>query len=177
MLTVKQIKKNYEGRPLLQEVSFQVASDETVCLLGASGSGKSTLLRIIAGLETSESGEILWDGVNLSDTPAHQRNFGLMFQDYALFPHRTVADNIAFGLRMQNRPKEEIQTKVHAALETINMTGFADRKVTELSGGEQQRWLWPAHWRRNLACSCWMSPWVHSTVHSGSSSVMNCAES
>ena len=139
MLTVKQIKKNYEGRPLLQEVSFQVASDETVCLLGASGSGKSTLLRIIAGLETSESGEVLWDGVNLSDTPAHQRNFGLMFQDYALFPHRTVADNIAFGLRMQNRPKEETQTKVHAALETINMTGFADRKVTELSGGEQQR--------------------------------------
>ena len=139
MLTVKQIKKNYEGRPLLYDVNFEVASDETICLLGASGSGKSTLLRIIAGLEEAESGEILWDGVNLSDTPAHQRNFGLMFQDYALFPHRTVAENIAFGLRMQNRPKEDIQTKVHAALETINMTGFADRKVTELSGGEQQR--------------------------------------
>lgn len=139
MLTVKQINKNYEGRPLLREVNFEVASDETVCLLGASGSGKSTLLRIIAGLETAKSGGIMWDGVDLSDTPAHQRSFGLMFQDYALFPHRTVAENIAFGLRMQNRSKAEIQIKVHAALETINMTGFANRKVTELSGGEQQR--------------------------------------
>ena len=139
MLTVKQIDKNYEGRPLLRAVNFEVASDETVCLLGASGSGKSTLLRIIAGLEAAESGEILWDGANLSNTPAHQRNFGLMFQDYALFPHRSVAENIAFGLRMQNQPKDEIQAKVHAALETINMAGFADRKVTELSGGEQQR--------------------------------------
>ncbi len=139
MLTVKQINKNYEGRPLLRDVNFEIASDETVCLLGASGSGKSTLLRIIAGLEEAKSGEILWDGIDLSDTPAHQRNFGLMFQDYALFPHRTVAENIAFGLRMQNRSKAEIQIKIHAALDTINMAGFADRKVTELSGGEQQR--------------------------------------
>jgi ABC-type Fe3+/spermidine/putrescine transport system ATPase subunit len=139
MLTVNKINKNYEGRPLLREVNFDVASDETICLLGASGSGKSTLLRIIAGLEEAESGEVLWDGQNLLDIPAHQRNFGLMFQDYALFPHRTVAENIAFGLRMQNRPKEEIKTKVLAGLKTINMAGFANRKVTELSGGEQQR--------------------------------------
>ena len=139
MLTVNKITKNYEGRTLLHEMTFDVAKDETVCLLGASGSGKSTLLRIVAGLEEAEGGQVLWDGQDITATPAHQRNFGLMFQDYALFPHRSVAENIAFGLRMQNRPKEEIYRRVHAGLKTINMVGFADRKVTELSGGEQQR--------------------------------------
>lgn len=139
MLTVKNIDMSYEGEPLLRGVSFSVDKDETVCLLGASGSGKSTLLRIIAGLEEPEGGDVLWDGESLANIPTHERHFGLMFQDYALFPHRNVAENIAFGLRMQNQPKEEIQGRVQAALETINMPGFANRKVTELSGGEQQR--------------------------------------
>jgi ABC-type Fe3+/spermidine/putrescine transport system ATPase subunit len=139
MLIVKNIEKNYEGHPLLRKVSFQVGEDETVCLLGPSGSGKSTLLRIIAGLEDAEGGQVLWNGEDISRTPAHQREFGLMFQDYALFPHRNVAENIAFGLRMQNQPKDKIQERVKTALETINMPGFANRKVTELSGGEQQR--------------------------------------
>ena len=139
MLTVQAIEKTYEGQPLLKKVSFSVQDDETICLLGSSGSGKSTLLRIIAGLEEAEAGQILWDGLDLTNVPAHQREFGLMFQDYALFPHRNVAENIAFGLRMQGQPKDEIAAKVQAALETIHMTNFAKRKVTELSGGEQQR--------------------------------------
>jgi ABC-type Fe3+/spermidine/putrescine transport system ATPase subunit len=139
MLTIKEIEKTYEGKPLLKKVSFEVKEDETVCLLGPSGSGKSTLLRIIAGLEEAEAGQILWKKKDLSQTPAHQRGFGLMFQDYALFPHRNVAENIAFGLRMQNRPKSEIEERVNASLKTINMVDFASRKVTELSGGEQQR--------------------------------------
>jgi spermidine/putrescine transport system ATP-binding protein len=139
MLTVRDIKKNYQGSPLLSKVSFELKEDETICLLGPSGSGKSTLLRIIAGLEEPEAGQVLWDGQDLANTPAHQRGFGLMFQDYALFPHRSVAENIAFGLRMQNRPKVEIMERVEAALKTIDMAAFADRKVTELSGGEQQR--------------------------------------
>jgi ABC-type Fe3+/spermidine/putrescine transport system ATPase subunit len=96
-------------------------------------------LRIIAGLEQAESGQVLWQGQNLAQIPPHQRNFGLMFQDYALFPHRTVAENIAFGLRMQNRPQDEIEARVKEALNTITMSKFADRKVTELSCGEQQR--------------------------------------
>jgi spermidine/putrescine transport system ATP-binding protein len=139
MLSVDQIYKSYEGQPLLNGVSFEVHSSETICLLGPSGSGKSTLLRIIAGLEEPEGGQVLWKGKPLGNTPAHQRRFGLMFQDYALFPHRNVAENIAFGLRMQNLPKDEINRRVSSALETINMTGFAQRKVAELSGGEQQR--------------------------------------
>ena len=139
MLTIQNIEKTYEGKPLLNKVSFEVREDETVCLLGPSGSGKSTLLRIIAGLEEAEGGQVLWKGQDLSQVPAHQRKFGLMFQDYALFPHRNVAENIAFGLRMQNRPKTMIDERVQDALQTINMVGFAERKVTELSGGEQQR--------------------------------------
>ncbi len=139
MLTIKNIQKAYDNEPLLKKVSFEVKEDETVCLLGPSGSGKSTLLRIIAGLEETEGGQVLWNGKDLTHTPAHLREFGLMFQDYALFPHRDVAENIAFGLRMQNRPKSEIKQRVNAALDTINMAGFAKRKVTELSGGEQQR--------------------------------------
>lgn len=139
MLEIKNIEKTYEGKPLLKKVSFEVEQDETVCLLGSSGSGKSTLLRIIAGLEASEAGQVLWKGEALSEIPAHKRHFGLMFQDYALFPHKNVWENIAFGLRMQNLPREEIGIRVKNALETINMVDFADRKVTELSGGEQQR--------------------------------------
>jgi len=139
MLTLNSIEKSYDGQPLLNGVSFTVQENETVCLLGPSGSGKSTLLRIIAGLEEPEGGDVLWKGRSLSEIPPHKRRFGLMFQDYALFPHRNVAENIAFGLRMQNLPKDEIHARVTSALETINMSGFAERKVTELSGGEQQR--------------------------------------
>jgi len=139
MLIVENIEKTYQGQPLLKKVTFNIDQDETVCLLGPSGSGKSTLLRIIAGLEESEGGKVYWNSEDLSPTPAHQRRFGLMFQDYALFPHRNVAENIAFGLRMQKLPKTKIDQIVAEALETINMSEFADRKVTELSGGEQQR--------------------------------------
>jgi ABC-type Fe3+/spermidine/putrescine transport system ATPase subunit len=101
MLTLTNISKSYEHQPLLTNVSFTVAAGETVCLLGASGSGKSTLLRIIAGLEPPETGRVLWDGADLAPTPPHARDFGLVFQDYALFPHLTVFDNVAFGLRMR----------------------------------------------------------------------------
>lgn len=139
MLEVEQIHKHYEGKPLLQGVSFEVQAGETVCLLGPSGSGKSTLLRIIAGLEEAEAGRVLWDDEDLRGVPVHQRNFGLMFQDYALFPHRSVAENVAFGLRMQNLPKAEIDLYVAEALERVSMDSFARRRVTDLSGGEQQR--------------------------------------
>jgi spermidine/putrescine transport system ATP-binding protein len=139
MLTLTDISKTYEGKSLLNGVSFNVDMGETVCLLGASGSGKSTLLRIIAGLEPPEAGRVLWDGADLAPIPSHARDFGLVFQDYALFPHLTVFDNIAFGLRMRNLPKSEIQKRVEESLETVTMCGFESRRVTELSGGEQQR--------------------------------------
>ncbi|MHB8087803.1 MAG: ABC transporter ATP-binding protein [Anaerolineaceae bacterium] len=139
MLEIVNIHKNYEGKPLLKGISLSVASGETLCLLGRSGSGKSTLLRIIAGLESTESGDILWNGESVCDIPTWQRQFGLMFQDYALFPHMNVSENVAFGLRMSGMKKAEIAPLVNEALELVNMSGFAKRRVTDLSGGEQQR--------------------------------------
>jgi spermidine/putrescine transport system ATP-binding protein len=139
MLQVEKIYKSYNNQPLLRGISFSVAAGETVCLLGPSGSGKSTLLRLIAGLEEMEAGHILWDGMDMAPVPVHQRNFGLMFQDYALFPHYDVFENIAFGLRMQKLPKAEVDLRVRQALELVDLTAFAKRSIAELSGGEQQR--------------------------------------
>ena len=139
MLVVHHIFKTYEGKPLLNDISFTVAEGETICLLGASGSGKSTLLRIIAGLEGSESGFISFSGHDLTSTPAHLRDFGLVFQDYALFPHLNVNENVAFGLKMRRLSKDEITKRVANSLELVDLNGFEKRRVTELSGGEQQR--------------------------------------
>ncbi len=161
MLELIGITKNYENQPLLRGITFSVAQGETVCLLGASGSGKSTILRIIAGLEEPEAGQVCWGGQSLAGIPAHQRRFGLMFQDYALFPHLSVFENVAFGLRMQNGQRvvrlqslmgtrasgsetgaywpESLEERVTASLSLVKMDSFAHRRVTELSGGEQQR--------------------------------------
>jgi ABC-type Fe3+/spermidine/putrescine transport system ATPase subunit len=123
----------------LEAVSFTVRPDETVCLLGASGSGKSTLLLIIAGLEAPDGGRILWNGEDLAPVPAHLRDFGLMFQDYALFPHLDVFDNIAFGLKMRHWNASATEARVHEVLDLVDLGAFEHRKVTDLSGGEQQR--------------------------------------
>lgn len=139
MLEVHHIFKTYEGKPLLNDISFKVDTGETVCLLGASGSGKSTLLRIIAGLEDPDSGFISFNGIDLTLTPPHRRDFGLVFQDYALFPHLNVNENVAFGLKMRRLPQKEINERVVNSLEMVNLSGFGNRHVTDLSGGEQQR--------------------------------------
>ena len=139
MLEVRNIWKSYQGQVLLRNISFCVAAGETVCLLGASGSGKSTLLRIIVGLESPEQGQVLWAGEDLASVPAHRRFFGLVFQDYALFPHLTVAGNVAFGLKMLDLPQDEINRRVVSTLKKVNLAGFENRRVTDLSGGEQQR--------------------------------------
>ncbi|MFH2039084.1 MAG: ABC transporter ATP-binding protein [Chloroflexota bacterium] len=139
MLDLVEIYKSYQGAPLLNGISFSAKESEIICLLGASGSGKSTLLQIIAGLELPDSGQILWAGEDLARIPTHRRNFGLMFQDYALFPFLNVAENIAFGLKMENLPQAVINKSVEEILDQVEMPGFANRKVTELSGGEQQR--------------------------------------
>jgi spermidine/putrescine transport system ATP-binding protein len=139
MLEIIDLYKMYEGQPLLQGLSLRVEQGETVCLLGASGSGKSTLLRLIAGIERPDRGDIRWDGQSILSIPTHQRRFGLMFQDYALFPHLSVQENVAFGLRMQRVASNEIKRQVDGALLRVGMAAFADRSITDLSGGEQQR--------------------------------------
>ena len=138
-LSIRAVKKDYEGIPLLGGIDFDVHEKETLCLLGPSGSGKSTLLRIIAGLENADAGSILWHEKEISNLPVEKRNFGLMFQDYALFPHMSVAENIAFGPRMHGWKKEAIQERVAQTLQIVRMEKFADRRVVDLSGGEKQR--------------------------------------
>ena len=139
MIEVKDLQKSFGALDVLRGVTFDVEKGEVLVVLGPSGSGKSTLLRAIAGLEPLTHGRILWDGEDLAGVPAHKRRFGLMFQDYALFPHKDVAGNVAFGLRMQGRASDEVRARVTEVLALVDLTGFEHRSVTTLSGGEQQR--------------------------------------
>ncbi len=139
MLKINNIHKQYEGEALLRGVSFEVGSKETVCLLGQSGGGKSTILRIIAGLEDAESGQVIWTGNDLEKIPAHERHFGLMFQDFALFPHLIVYDNVAFGLQVKDLNDSAINHRVKEVLELVGLGAFTQRSVIDLSGGEKQR--------------------------------------
>jgi thiamine transport system ATP-binding protein len=139
VLEVTGLEVSFDGTVALGGVDLTVADGEVVCVLGPSGSGKSTLLRAVAGLETPAAGRIAWDGADLAGVPPHRRRFGLMFQDHALFPHRDVLGNVAFGLRMQRRPASEVDAGARAALARVGLAGFEHRRVRELSGGEQQR--------------------------------------
>ncbi len=139
MLELIDIVHNYDGKRLLDGVNFSVSENEVLCLLGPSGGGKSTILRIIAGFEQPLSGKVLYKGRDIKDDPVYKRDFGMVFQDYALFPHMSVYDNVAFGLRMKGETGSELGKKVQAALDQVGMGDFAERKVTDLSGGEQQR--------------------------------------
>ncbi len=139
LLEILNVSKTFADTPALREVSFDVAEGEIVCLLGPSGCGKTTLLRIIAGLETPDAGQVLFEGQDLGPVPPHQRDFGLMFQDYALFPHKNVFDNVAFGLRMRGQSEAEVEERVREVLTLVGLQGFEQRSVNELSGGEAQR--------------------------------------
>jgi ABC-type Fe3+/spermidine/putrescine transport system ATPase subunit len=139
LLDVIAISKSFGHAAVLRSVSLQVDARETVCLLGPSGCGKTTLLRTIAGLEAPDSGKILLEGHSLEDVPVHERGFGLMFQDYALFPHKDVEANVAFGLRMQRLAGPQVRARVGEMLELVGLAGYERRRVFDLSGGEQQR--------------------------------------
>lgn len=139
LLEVSNVVKSYPGLPVLQGVSLVADTGEIVCLLGPSGCGKSTLLRIIGGLETPDAGQVYFAGRNLAGVPPHRREFGLMFQDYALFPHKDVFANVSFGPRMARLPNDEIAARAREMLALVGLAGYEQRRVTELSGGEQQR--------------------------------------
>lgn len=138
-LAVRGVRKIFESTPAVEDVSFQVARGEIVALLGPSGCGKSTLLHLVAGLHAPDGGEITWDGLPLAGIPPHRRDFGLMFQDYALFPHLNVRDNVTFGLRMAGQPRAARERRGAELLALVGLDGFERRDVATLSGGEQQR--------------------------------------
>ncbi len=139
MLTISHVTRAFGSLQVLRGVSLTITDGEIVCLLGPSGCGKTTLLRTIAGLETADSGDIQVDRQSIRDVPIHERDFGLMFQDFALFPHMNVAQNILFGLRMRHMPKPQAQQRLHDVLELVGLKGFEQRDVAQLSGGERQR--------------------------------------
>jgi len=138
-LSLIDLHKSYGSTRAVDGVSFIVEQGEILAVLGPSGCGKSTLLALVAGLEQPDQGQVLWDGRSLEGIPPHKRNFGLMFQDYALFPHMNVFDNVAFGLRMAGKAEHETRERVGEVLELVGLPGFERRDVNMLSGGEQQR--------------------------------------
>lgn len=139
MLELRNITKYFEKRLLLSGINLHIAPGETAALLGPSGSGKSSLLKIIAGLEPADTGSVHWDGHDISQQPPERRRMALMFQDFALFGHLNVQDNVAFGLIEQRVPKAAARARALALLADFGLQGFATRRVFSLSGGEQQR--------------------------------------
>ena len=140
ILELKNIKKSFSpGEAVLDDISIRVARGEFVTLLGSSGCGKTTTLRIIAGLEQADSGSVWINGQNVTGLEPNQRNVNTVFQNYALFPHMNVAENIGYGLKLKKVPKSEIRKKVSQMLELVQLEGYEKRKPSELSGGQKQR--------------------------------------
>src|ERR1700741_4070872 len=139
LLDIRNIAKSFGKNVVLRGISLQVAEGEFLTILGESGSGKTTLLRIIAGFESATSGELWMSGERLDRLPPYKRRVNTVFQHYALFPHLTVEENVAYGLRVAKRPESEIASRVSEALEKVKMTAHAKAKPSKISGGQQQR--------------------------------------
>src|SRR5690606_26050986 len=134
-LVVDGLVKRFGAETVLDGVRFEAAPGEIVALLGPSGSGKTTLLRLVAGFERPDAGEIRLGGERIDRLPAERRGFGMVFQHYALFPHRTVAGNVAYGLETRKLPRAEVAARVEAALARVELAGLGRRRVSEISGG------------------------------------------
>ncbi len=139
IIELKGITKSFDGETVLNDISLDIYDNEFITLLGPSGCGKTTTLRLIGGFETPDAGDILFMGQRINDVPPHKRNVNTVFQRYALFPHLNVFENVAFPLREQKVPKDEIQERVENMLSMVALKGFEHRNVTRLSGGQQQR--------------------------------------
>ncbi|MDO6407997.1 spermidine/putrescine ABC transporter ATP-binding protein PotA [Pantoea phytobeneficialis] len=139
LVTLSGISKAFDGKSIISDFQLTIRHGEFITLLGPSGCGKTTILRLIAGLEEADNGRIILDGNDITDTPAEHRHINTVFQSYALFPHMSVFENVAFGLRMQKTPADEITRRVNEALAMVQLESFAQRRPQQLSGGQQQR--------------------------------------
>lgn len=139
LIDLVNISKSFDGSIVLDDLSLTVKENTFVTLLGPSGCGKTTTLRIIGGFESADTGQVIFDGQDISKLPPNKRQLNTVFQKYALFTHMNIADNIAFGLSIKNKPKAYIQDKIKYALKLVNLDGFENRTVDSLSGGQQQR--------------------------------------
>ncbi len=138
-ISINQVTKSYDKITIIKDLSLEIQNGEFFTLLGPSGCGKTTLLRMIAGFNTIEGGEISFDDKVINDIPAHKRNIGMVFQNYAIFPHLTVKQNVEYGLKIRKLPKAEIHKKVEDILKVTRIDEYQDRLPEKLSGGQQQR--------------------------------------
>lgn len=139
MIRLENISKAFDDNQVLDGIDLSIKENEFVTLLGPSGCGKTTTLRIIGGFEKPDSGKVFFGGKDITDLPANQRHVNTVFQNYALFPHMDVAENIAFGLRVSGKSEDYIRDKIKYALKLVNLSGFEKRRIDNLSGGQQQR--------------------------------------
>ena len=139
LIELRHISKAYGGKTVIDDLSLSIHENEFLTLLGPSGCGKTTTLRILGGFETPDSGEVFFEGKDITALPPNKRQLNMVFQNYALFTHMNVAENIAFGLKIKNKPKTYIDDKIKYALKLVNLEGFEKRSIDNLSGGQQQR--------------------------------------
>lgn len=139
IIELRSLTKSYGTNTILKDFNLTINNGEFLTILGPSGCGKTTVLRLLAGLEELDSGHIILDGEDITHVPAEKRHINTVFQSYALFPHMTIFENVAFGLRMQKVAESEIKPRVLDALRMVQLEEMADRKPTQLSGGQQQR--------------------------------------
>lgn len=139
LIDLRNITKSFDGTMVLDDLNLSVKENTFVTLLGPSGCGKTTTLRIIGGFESPNRGEVIFDGQDITNLPPNKRQLNTVFQKYALFTHMSIADNIAFGLKIKNKTRSYIQDKIKYALKLVNLDGFENRTVSSLSGGQQQR--------------------------------------
>ena len=139
LIDLKDISKDFDGTTVLNHINLYVRKKEFITLLGPSGCGKTTTLRIIGGFEYPTTGQVYFEGQDITDLPPYKRRVNTVFQKYALFPHLNVQDNIAFGLKIAKVPRDEIKKRVDRMLDLVNLSGYGKRKVDQLSGGQQQR--------------------------------------
>ena len=139
LIDLQHISKSFDGELILDDLNLSIRENSFVTLLGPSGCGKTTTLRILGGFTSPDTGKVLFDGQDITKLPPNKRQLNTVFQKYALFPHMSIADNIAFGLKIKNKPKSYIDDKIRYALKLVNLSGYEKRDVTSLSGGQQQR--------------------------------------
>ena len=139
LINLTGISKSYGDHVVLDDLNLYIRENEFITLLGPSGCGKTTTLRIIGGFEAPDAGSVVFDGKDITFLPPNERNLNTVFQKYALFPHMSIAENIAFGLRIKKKSKEYINDKIRYALKLVNLEGFENRSIDSLSGGQQQR--------------------------------------
>ena len=139
LIDLQHISKSYDGQVILDDMSLYIRENEFLTLLGPSGCGKTTTLRIIGGFEIPDAGRVIFDGQDITSLAPNKRQLNTVFQRYALFPHMTIAENIAFGLKIKKKSKAYIQDKIRYALKLVNLDGYENRTPDSLSGGQQQR--------------------------------------